>query len=369
LGQKWANGYPASLFGDLNLHRIFYEEFAMAQIQKRGDGWRCRIRRTGFPPVCKTFPTKHAAEVWVRTLEGEMDRGTFIDRTEAEKNTLADLLQRYKREVTHLKRGARNEEFRINHLLREPIVLYRISVLSAGHVAAWRDERLKAVSGDTCIRDLSLISHVIETARREWGIMLSENPLKFVRKPKPNPSRARRLRDGEESRLLEALAVTKPRDATGCFSGESARNPMVKPIVELALQTAMRQSELTGLRWDNVDLTRRVAVLEMTKNGERRAVPLSTRAVEILSALPKSESGLVFCGVSSEAVKRSFRRATHRAGLVDLRFHDLRHEATSGLFVRGLNIMEVASVTGHKTLQMLKRYTHFQAEELARKLA
>jgi integrase len=143
---------------------------------------------------------------------------------------------------------------------------------------------------------------------------------------------------------------------------------MVKPIVELALQTAMRQSELTGLRWDNVDLTRRVAVLAMTKNGERRAVPLSTRAVEILSELPKSESSLVFGGVTSEAVKRAFRRATHRAGLVDLRFHDLRHEATSRFFERNLNIMEVASITGHKTLQMLKRYTHFQAEELARKL-
>ena len=104
-------------------------------------------------------------------------------------------------------------------------------MLSAGHVAAWRDERLKAVSGDTCIRDLSLISHVIETARREWGIMLSENPLKFVRKPKPNPSRARRLRDGEESRLLEALAVTKPRDANGCFSGEAtSKSPALASV-------------------------------------------------------------------------------------------------------------------------------------------
>lgn len=340
----------------------------MAQINKRGSSWRCRIRRNGYPALSKTFGSKFAADQWARTIESEMDRNVFLDRTEADKNTLGDLLNRYKREVTPQKRGAKNEVYRIGKLLADPLSSFRISALSASHLAKWRDQRMADVSGDTCIRDLSLISHVLETARREWGVSISENPVKFVRKPKPNQSRDRRLREGEERRLLDALSVTQVRAANGCFSENSARNRSLRPIVLLALETAMRQGEIVGLMWCNIDLARRVAVLPMTKNGERRAVPLSSKAVEVFESLPRSNSGQVFYEVTCEAVKRGFSRAVKRAGILDLRFHDLRHEATSRLFELGLNIMEVSSITGHKTLQMLKRYTHFQAEELAKKL-
>ena len=130
----------------------------------------------------------------------------------------------------------------------------------------------------------------------------------------------------------------------------------------------MRQGEPVSLRWEHIDLKRRITHLPDTKNGESRTVALSTAAVRVLRALPRSLHGQVFPGLTTEAIKRSYIRAVRRAGIENLRFHDLRHEATTRLFEKGLNIMEVASITGHKGLRMLRRYTHLKAEDLALKL-
>ena len=134
----------------------------------------------------------------------------------------------------------------------------------------------------------------------------------------------------------------------------------------------MRRGELLGLLWDNVDLERRSAFLPVTKNGESRGVPLSSRAVTVLRGLPAASNGRVFGELTRLALRLSlrlsFNRATRRAGITGLRLHDLRHEATSRFFEKGLNVMEVASVTGHKTLQMLKRYTHLSVTDLATRL-
>jgi integrase len=138
--------------------------------------------------------------------------------------------------------------------------------------------------------------------------------------------------------------------------------------VALAIETGMRRGELLALQWSNVDLERRIAFLPITKNGESRGVPLSTRAVATLRGLPASSNGRVFGELTTDALKQSFKRAARRAGISGLRFHDLRHEATSRFFEKGLNVMEVASVTGHKTLQMLKRYTHLSVTDLATRL-
>jgi integrase len=204
-----------------------------------------------------------------------------------------------------------------------------------------------------------VIGHLFEVARREWGIPVA-NPVKDIKAPAENKARDRRLQpelggqESEEARLLNAC--------------REARNPYLLPIVRLALETAMRQGELISLRWENVNLVRRTAHLPDTKNGEARTVPLSTIAVESLRSLPRNLNGQVFGGLTGQAVQQSFVRAVRRAGIEGLRFHDLRHEATSRLFERGLNIMEVASITGHKDLRMLRRYTHLRAEDLAKKL-
>ena len=198
-----------------------------------------------------------------------------------------------------------------------------------------------------------LLGHVFEVARKEWGIQV-HNPVRDIKLPANGRPRDRRLQAGEEPRLLVAC--------------QEARNPWLLPIVQLALETAMRQGELIRLRWEHIDLSRRTAHLPDTKNGEARTVPLSTTAIRVLRALPRSLHGQVFPGITTEAIKRAYIRAVRRAGIENLRFHDLRHEATTRMFEKGLNIMEVATITGHKDLRMLRRYTHLKAEDLARKL-
>jgi integrase len=256
--------------------------------------------------------------------------------------------------VTPTKRGAADEDARLKAMARHPFAGIRMAALTSSYLAAYRDKRLKAVSGATVNRDFNVLSHAIDTARREWDIFLPVNPCTLVRRPPTGRPRSRRLVGDEEQRLL-----------TQC---RAARNPWVADYVALAIETGMRRSELIGLRWTHVDFDRRTAFLAMTKNGESRAVPLSSRAIALLRGLPRSDNGQVFGDFTRDALKHSFNRAARRAGITGLRVHDLRHEATSRFFEKGLNVMEVAAVTGHKTLQMLKRYTHLSASDLASRL-
>jgi len=231
-----------------------------------------KVRRKGFPSISETFDSKARAEAWAHQIESEMSRGMFMDRTEADRNTLGDLLSRYVKEVTPHKRGHEAERYRIMALIgSQRICRFRILSLSGQEIAGWRDERLQSVSGSTVNREMNILSHVIETARKEWGIALHENPVSLVRRPKHNPARQRRLTAGEEARLLAACV--------------SSRSPFLRPVVELALETAMRQSELVLLSWQRIDLSRRVAHLITSKNGDGRGVPLSSRAISVLNQL------------------------------------------------------------------------------------
>ncbi len=332
----------------------------MATFRKRGPyQWQAQVRKKGHACQTKTFETRAAAEQWAREIEYEIDRGIFVSRAEAETTTLRELLERYREEVTPLKKGAAPESARIDALLRHTLSARIVASLRGVDIARYRDERLTKVTPATVKRDLVVLSHLFEVTRKEWGIHV-HNPVRDIKLPPNSRARDRRLQldkggeDSEERRLLNA-----------CLE---ARNPYLLPIVRLALETAMRQGELVGLRWEYVDLARRIAHLPDTKNGEARTVPLSSTAVNVLRALPRGLHGEVFPGLTTEAIKRAFARARRRAEIEDLHFHDLRHEATTRLFERGLNIMEVATITGHKDLRMLRRYTHLKAEELARKL-
>ena len=326
----------------------------MATFRKRGPyQWQAQVRKKGHPLQTKTFETRAAAETWARAIEVEMDQGVFVSRAEAESTTLKELLDRYLAEITPGKKGAAPEATRIRAFMRHPLAQRFVARIHGMDIARFRDERLRKVSSATVKRDLSILGHLFEVARREWGIHV-HNPVRDIKLPAGGKARDRRLQPGEETRLLEAC--------------REARNPWLLPTVRLALETAMRQNELVGLRWEHVDLARHIAHLPDTKNGESRTVPLSNAAVQVLDSIPRSFNGEVFPGLTSEAIKRSYIRARRRAGIEGLRFHDLRHEATTRLFEKGLNIMEVASITGHKDLRMLRRYTHLKAEDLAKKL-
>ena len=190
----------------------------MATIRQRGTQFEVQIRRKGWPTLSKSFPDKVAARGWISVIESELVRGVFIDRTEAEKNTLGDLLGRYLTEVSEGKKGAQSERYRIASMLRDPIAQYKVAGLSGKVLAEWRDRRLKQVSGSTTNRDLGLISHVINVARKEWGIHI-ENPVAMIRRPPESRGRNRRLSESEEQRLLAEL---QPSTSAPSHVGEMA---------------------------------------------------------------------------------------------------------------------------------------------------
>ena len=326
----------------------------MANIRKLGQSWQARVRRRGFPDETKSFPTKAEAERWARSIEGEMDRGEFVSRTEAEQTTFGEVIQRYMETITPKKPGHVEETIRLTATLRHRIAKLSMANLTPHAIADYRDDRLSTCKENTVIRDLAALSSIINHARREWGFAL-QNPVEMIRKPTMPPGRDRVLSPAEEARLLQELAPI------------GRRNPIMQPLVIVAIETAMRRGELLGLRWEHVYLDRRVIFLPLTKNGQSRYVPLSSRAVETIEKLPKSLDGRLF-PINIAAMEAAFLKAVRRAGLHGLHFHDLRHTAASRMASKLPNVIELASVTGHTSLQMLKRYYHPKAEELAVKL-
>ncbi|MDR5772139.1 MULTISPECIES: site-specific integrase [unclassified Caballeronia] len=333
----------------------------MGTIQVRPNGaYTAKVRRKGYPAQSRTFITKTDAQRWITETEAAMSRSCFVDTSAARQMLLGDAFARYAAEVSPTKRGAAEERVRLAAMQRDPLAAYSLATLKPSVISAWRDRRLLTVSGSTVNREMNLIHHVIEVARKDWDVALPSNPVSDVRRPRSNPGRTRRLSPAEQSLLLHAC--------------RQARSWWLAPLVELAIHTGMRQSEVRTLMWENIDLQKRVAILPAaaTKTLTMRGVPLSSRCVVVFESLKGARigplSGPVFLGVTREAVKLAFKRARNRAGLSDFRFHDTRHEATSRLFELGLNPVEVASVTGHKTQAMLARYTHLQASELAKKL-
>ena len=322
----------------------------MATIDKHYGAWRARIRKRSISRT-KTFTKKSDAALWAAETERAITLGLPLGGDSGA--TLASVLQRYSREVTPLKKGADKELLRIRVILRHKITQTPLNHLTSTHIAKYRDDRLKKVAAGTVRRELGILSHALETARKEWDYYLPSNPVAGIRKPTEPKGRDRRLEDDEEKRLLGAC--------------RRSTNHWLLPLVCFALEPAMRRGELLTLEWKDVHVAQAWVHLSDTKNGSPRDVPLSSKAQAILTDLPHDLSGRVF-PVHFEALKGLWRRATKRAGIEDLHFHDLRHEATSRFFEKGLNVMEVATITGHKDLRMLQRYTHLRAEDLAVKL-
>lgn len=328
----------------------------MATIRRLRGRWQAQVRRKGIPPRAKSFDQKADAEKWARNLESELDRcGNLPDTRLAERMTVRELLARYLIEITPTKRSASTEAYRIKALMKRNIVHRTLAMLSSADVATYRDERLKVVSTSSVIRELNTIAHAVDVARKEWGVHLVQNPARMIRRPAPPRGRDRRLNGDEEQLLLEAA--------------DAGRSPYMRPLIILAIETAMRQGEMLSLTWNDVDIDRRIAHLDMTKNGESRDVPLSSRALDALEALKQQQIDDRVVPSTKSGVQQAWGHLRARAGLSDFHFHDLRHEAVSRLLERGLNVIETATISGHKELRMLQRYSHLRAEDLVAKLA
>lgn len=369
----------------------------MATYRRRGRySWEVQVRRRGWPSQTKTFDTKAEAEAWAAMIESEMNRGVWLDRSEAEATTLGALLDRYETEVVPALKGAIRERSVLYLWRQTPLAKRTVATIRSGDVAQQRDTWLAdGLAPATVLRRLARLSHLFNTARKEWGMESLSNPVELVRKPTPNNARTRRV-------------ATSP--STGRHSGhtqdelsriiKASESRVLPTIITLAVETAMRRSEIAMLRWENVDLERRVAHLPDTKNGNSRDVPLSQAAVDAFVALlpnregkarrrktpavPSSLNGPVFA-VHPDGITQAFERAVQRARkayevecvkhgreqkpsfLRDLRFHDLRHEATSRLASR-FQLHELAKITGHRDTRMLLRYYHPDAADLAKRM-
>lgn len=323
----------------------------MATYTKRGSTWKAQIRRKGYETMTATFDTKAEAARWAEGIEGDIARSKHVDKREQDRTTLATALNKYLKEVSDKKKGATQEAVRIKKWLKHPLAEKTLASIDSSDMAEYRDERLDdEVSTATVRLELAIISHLFTVAAKEWRMAGLHNPCTGIRLPKGAKERDRRPTTIELKKIYAAAADIHIE---------------MPVIIELAADTAMRRSELVLLRREQI--RGKVIYLEDSKNGDRRSVPLSTRARELLKSLPARIDGQVF-SLAPQLVTVYFRLACKTAGVVGLRYHDLRHEATSRLFERGFGIMEVASITGHKTLAMLKRYTHLSPETLADKL-
>ena len=283
-----------------------------------------------------------------------MDRGAFFSRKEAENTTLSEALDRYLTEITEKKKGSYQESRRIENLKIHSLGKRFLATIQGRDIAEYRDERLATVSPATVRRELVILSHLFTVASKEWGMSGLGNPVQAIRLPSGRGvSRDRRLNPGEETALLDACEK---------YGGD------LPHVVLLALETAMRRGEIAGMTWDDVDLKKRTVTLPETKTGEVRIVSLSSEAVRILSSIPRRIDGRVFGYTDPHSITWAFIHACKKAGIFGLTFHDLRHEATSRLFELGLSAEKVKKITGHKTYQMLARYTYLKAEDIAEEI-
>ncbi|MBN6739711.1 MAG: site-specific integrase [Acidithiobacillus ferrivorans] len=340
----------------------------MASINARKDcdgiviGWQAQVRRKGFPAQSKTFEKKGQAQAWARQVESEMERGVFSPRGEAERTTVGECLGRYLREVTPLKkegRGQSGERGFISQWLKRPLskrTMASVRSVDIGNVIL--DMQAEGKGANTVRLHLAVLSNLFTVAKSNWGMESLENPVAIVRKPKLPPGRERRLRSGEAGTLLGATSLE-----FAC-------------LIVFALETAMRLNEIAALTWENVNLDVRTAFLPKTKISEARTVPLSPAAIEALTMRRAGKTEGSIFDLSCDGIDSAWDRARDAAGMEagwdeeSLHFHDLRHEATSRFFERtDLDIMEIKGITGHRTLQMLARYTHLRVGNLAARLA
>lgn len=339
----------------------------MATIRKRGDKYHVQIRKKGSRSLTRSFSTRADANAWARKVESEIERGVFLDTTEAQETTLAQALDRYATEILSTL-SSNNRWLSKSKVLKTHLGRYPLSSLSSTEIAAYRDRRLQTVGPQTVKHELGLLGRVLKKCAHEWGIHLPRG-VPQVQQPKLPQGRERRLEPKEEQRLLAALKDT----------------PTVRAVVVFALETGMRRGEIAAMRWEHLDLRARTLQIPQTKTGVPRRIPLSWKAAQVLRTLPRRLDGHVF-GIQPDSITQAFERACRRARkdyeqeckkdrrqptpgfLQDLRFHDLRHEATSRFFEKGLSLMEVGSITGHRDLRMLNRYTHLRAEDLVARL-
>ena len=324
----------------------------MATITKRKSGkWTAEVR-THKNYISKTFIKKSNASNWAKEIEYQLDREQYEDFSESVRITLGELITRYRDEITPTKKGAKEEKYKLNFILRHKIVKCRVLSLKAKQILEFKNDIKETRAASTVNKYIHYIYTIWETARVQWDIALpSRNPASLVKKEKVTDKIDRILTPEEYQDLLVA-----------CSKSNLAFLP---EIVEFAYITAMRFGEITKLRTKDINFEKSTALLLDTKNGESRLVPLTDRALEVCNKFRFREK---LFDINRDKFRHYFEQACHRAKVKKFRFHDLRACAITNLFLNGWSIAEVSVVSGHKTWSELKRYTRIKASDLIKKI-
>jgi len=326
----------------------------MATFRKRGNGWRVEICRVGVRESA-TFGSKAEAKGWAIERESDLMRTPW--QKVADK-TFADAARKYADEVSTGKKGERWEKIRINAFARTTAFWgTRMADITPEVLGAWRDTRRKQVSVGSVRREYNLIRSIFEIARREWGWIVV-NPCHDVKMPPKPRSRSRRISDKEIRIVLDWLGFV---DGAGV---ETAYDEVAVAFL-IALETAMRASEIVTLTWDQVFLSQSYVHLSDTKNGDERDVPLSSRAVELFGLLPDNRDQCF--SINAATLSTLFRRARVESGLSGFTFHDSRREALTRLS-RKVNVLQLAKMVGHRNPKSLMIYYQESASEIAKLL-
>lgn len=343
--------------------------------------WKAVIRLRHWPTTAKTFRLRHDAIDWARHTEDEMHKGVFVRVKLVCALRFTEAIDRYLREVTPLKRPLTqgSERYRAERL-RDFFGNYRLAEITPELIAQYRDQRLNTckqslgfnklanpplLAPATVRLEISLLSHLFTIAVQEWHLGMTQNPVMLTRRPSPSTCRNRRLQKWEERRLMAALSKYP--------------NPMLRWAFIIALDTGMRANEIQTLTHRQINIQRRTIILHDTKNTDSRTIPIPKRTLLVLNeaiANPNKPPGcdrLFFTktnqgGIGYYQFRTAWWKLRKRLDMTDFRFHDLRHEAISRLVEAGLSDLEVASISGHRAMQMLKRYTHLRAGNLVKKL-
>lgn len=342
----------------------------MASIQKRGLTYRARIIRRGYPSQSKTFGTRLEAVKWARNIEAQIDSGTlFVENAEsmrilAEALPFSEAVNRYIESHSVHKKNYRSEAS-ILKILAKRWGSKTIYEINKSEVLGLRNDLINlGRCGDTINHYFNAISKLYQMLTDELSIEI-QNPIKLIKRMPASKGRSARLTGKAEEIFIEYCKKSNLK--------------YLAPVVSLAIETGMRQGEIMGIKWSDIDLESRRIYLHKTKNGESRQVPLTLKAVEIINNLKSenTQSDRLF-PCSTISIRKGFQRVRLKAKsqwtslgknpFDDLRFHDLRHEALSRLSDAGLNVIELSHISGHKTMSMLKRYTHPSHEAIFAKL-
>jgi integrase len=333
----------------------------MATFIRRGKTWRAQLSCRGVRDSA-TFDTKAQAIAWAADRESEIRAGAL---GKIIPYPVRKALTRYADEVSPSKKGVRWEKVRLKKFAESlPFVDRLLPNVTGVDIAEWRDASLKTttkrgtlLAPSSVRREMVLLRSVFEIARKEWG-WLAKNPMVDISMPAHGRPRDRRVSDDELDRILLALDYE-----AGTIAETTSQRVAVAFL--WALETAMRAGEIVGLRPNYINVEGRYAQLPRSKNGDARKVPLSTAAVALLDCLPSSEATLF--DLTSASIDALFRKATKRAEIVDLHWHDSRHEAITRLAGK-LEILELARMVGTRDLKTLSLYFNATPKQIAEKL-